>query len=37
MISLAEIRTDETIYDGIIGQSTAIRDVFDQIRIEASE
>ena len=31
MISLAEVRTDEMIYDGIIGQSTAMRDVFDQI------
>jgi formate hydrogenlyase transcriptional activator len=35
MISLAEIRTDEMIHDGIIGQSTAIRDVFDQIRMVA--
>jgi formate hydrogenlyase transcriptional activator len=35
MISLAEIRTDEMIYDGIIGQSTAIRDVLDQIRLVA--
>jgi formate hydrogenlyase transcriptional activator len=35
MISLPEIRTDEMIYDGIIGQSTAIRDVLDQIRMVA--
>jgi formate hydrogenlyase transcriptional activator len=35
MISLAEIRTDEMIDDGIIGQSTAIRDVLDQIRMVA--
>jgi formate hydrogenlyase transcriptional activator len=35
MISLAEIGTDEMIYDGIIGQSTAIRDVLDQIRMVA--
>jgi formate hydrogenlyase transcriptional activator len=35
MISLAEIRTDDIIYDGIIGQSTAIRDVLDQIRLVA--
>jgi formate hydrogenlyase transcriptional activator len=36
MIPLAEIRTDEMIYDGIIGQSTAMRDVLDQIRMVAS-
>jgi hypothetical protein len=36
MISLAEIRTDEMIYDGIIGQSTAIRDVLDRIRMSAA-
>jgi formate hydrogenlyase transcriptional activator len=35
MISLAEIRADDVIYDGIIGQSTAIRDVLDQIRMVA--
>ena len=35
MISLAEIRTDEVVHDGIIGQSTAIRDVLDQIRMVA--
>ena len=35
MISLADIRTDEMIDEGIIGQSTAIRDVLDQIRMVA--
>src|SRR5437868_7240115 len=35
MISLAEIGADDMIYDGIIGQSTAMRDVFDQIRMVA--
>ncbi len=35
MISLAEIRTDDMIDEGIIGQSTAIRDVLDQIRMVA--
>jgi formate hydrogenlyase transcriptional activator len=35
MISLAETRTDDMIYDGIIGQSTAMRDVLDQIRMVA--
>jgi formate hydrogenlyase transcriptional activator len=35
MISLADICTDEMIDDGIIGQSTAIRDVLDQIRMVA--
>ena len=35
MISLADIRTDEKIYEGIIGQSTALRDVLDQIRMVA--
>jgi formate hydrogenlyase transcriptional activator len=35
MISLAEIGADDMIHDGIIGQSTAMRDVFDQIRMVA--
>jgi formate hydrogenlyase transcriptional activator len=35
MISLADIRTDEMTDEGIIGQSTAIRDVLDQIRMVA--
>jgi formate hydrogenlyase transcriptional activator len=35
MISLAEIGTDEMSDDGIIGRSTAIRDVSDQIRMVA--
>jgi formate hydrogenlyase transcriptional activator len=35
MISLAEIRTDDMIDDGIIGRSAAMRDVFDQIRMVA--
>src|SRR5689334_11320156 len=35
VISLADIRTDEKVYEGIIGQSTALRDVLDQIRMVA--
>jgi formate hydrogenlyase transcriptional activator len=35
MISLAEIRTDDRIDEGIIGRSPAMRDVFDQIRMVA--
>ena len=35
MIALAEIRADDTIYEGIIGRSTAMRDVVDQIRMVA--
>jgi formate hydrogenlyase transcriptional activator len=35
MISLAEIRADDTIDDGIIGRSTAMRNVLDQIRLVA--
>jgi len=35
MISLAEIRTDDVIDEGIIGRSTAMRTVFDQIRMVA--
>ncbi len=35
MISLAEIRADDMIAEGIIGRSAAMRDVFDQIRIVA--
>jgi formate hydrogenlyase transcriptional activator len=35
MISLAEIRADDMIGEGIIGRSAAMRDVFDQIRIVA--
>ena len=35
MISLAEIRADDMIDEGIIGRSAAMRDVFDQIRIVA--
>jgi len=35
MISLAEIRADDTIDEGIIGRSPAMRDVFDQIRMVA--
>ena len=33
MISPADIDTDDMIYDGIIGQSPAIRDVLDEIRM----
>jgi formate hydrogenlyase transcriptional activator len=35
MISLAEIRADDMIDEGFIGQSRAMRDVFDQIRMVA--
>jgi formate hydrogenlyase transcriptional activator len=35
MISLAAIDTDDMIFDGIIGQSPALRDVLDQIRLVA--
>jgi formate hydrogenlyase transcriptional activator len=35
MISLAETRADDTIYDGIIGRSTVMRDVVDQVRMVA--
>ncbi len=35
MISLAEIRADDTIYDGIIGRSSVMRDVVDQVRMVA--
>jgi formate hydrogenlyase transcriptional activator len=35
MISLAEIRADDRIDEGIIGRSAAMRDVFDQIRMVA--
>ena len=35
MISLAEIRADDMIDEGIIGRSPAIRDVSDQIRMVA--
>jgi len=35
VIPLADIRTDEKVYEGIIGQSTALRDVLDQIRMVA--
>jgi formate hydrogenlyase transcriptional activator len=35
MISLAEIRADDMIDEGIIGRSPAMRDVFDQIRMVA--
>jgi formate hydrogenlyase transcriptional activator len=35
MISLAEIRADDMIDEGFIGRSTAMRDVFDQIRMVA--
>ncbi len=35
MISLAEIRADDMIDEGIVGRSAAMRDVFDQIRIVA--
>src|SRR4029077_4451353 len=35
MISLAEIRTDDMIDEGIIGRSAAMRNVFDQIRMVA--
>ena len=35
MISLADIDDDDRIYDGIIGRSTAMRDVVDQIRLVA--
>jgi formate hydrogenlyase transcriptional activator len=35
MISLEEIRADDTIDEGIIGRSPAMRDVFDQIRLVA--
>jgi len=35
MISLAEIRTDDMIGEGIIGRSAAMRNVFDQIRMVA--
>jgi formate hydrogenlyase transcriptional activator len=35
MISLAEIGADDMIHDGIIGQSTAMREVFLQIRMVA--
>jgi formate hydrogenlyase transcriptional activator len=35
MISLAEICADDTIYDGIIGRSSMMRDVVDQVRMVA--
>ncbi len=35
MISLAEIRVDDMIDEGVIGRSTAMRDVFDQIHLVA--
>jgi hypothetical protein len=35
MIGLAEIRAEDTIYEGLIGRSTAMRDVVDQIRLVA--
>ena len=35
MISLAEIRADDMIDEGIIGRSPAMRDVFEQIRMVA--
>jgi len=35
MISLAEIRADDAIYDGIIGRSSVMRDVVDQVRMVA--
>jgi transcriptional regulator with GAF, ATPase, and Fis domain len=35
MISLAEIRADDMIDEGIIGRSPAIRDVFDPVRMVA--
>jgi formate hydrogenlyase transcriptional activator len=35
MISLAEICADDTIYDGIIGRSSVMRDVVDQVRMVA--
>jgi formate hydrogenlyase transcriptional activator len=35
MISLAEIRADDMIDEGIIGRSPAMHDVFDQIRMVA--
>jgi formate hydrogenlyase transcriptional activator len=35
MISLAEIRADDMIDEGIIGRSRAMHDVFDQIRMVA--
>ncbi len=35
MISLADIRADDMIDEGFIGQSAAMRDVFDQIRMVA--
>ena len=35
MISLAEIRADDTIYDGIIGRSSAMGQVVEQVRMVA--
>jgi formate hydrogenlyase transcriptional activator len=35
MISLAEIRADDTIYDGIIGRSSAMAKVVEQVRLVA--
>jgi formate hydrogenlyase transcriptional activator len=35
MISLADIDADDMMYDGIIGRSTAMRDMLDQIRLVA--
>ena len=36
MISLAEIRADDTIHDGIIGRSTVMREVVDYVRMVAA-
>ena len=35
MISPAEIRADDTIYDGIIGRSSAMAKVVEQVRMVA--
>ena len=35
MISLVEISADDTIYDGIIGRSTVMREVVDHVRMVA--
>ena len=35
MISLAETRADDTIYDGIIGRSAVMRELVDQVRMVA--